>query len=169
MKVFFCCCCFFWQLFSFHVLLLVICLWSQELSYLSLTQIRERNIMKRFPILRWPAKTHTCQWDWCWAMLWLPVNIWIKTGWGHWYQCFSRGLCWSGEIYLFTCEKLLSRDLISHHFQTVTFDSSWENWLSEFHFRAMTHMACLFSSASSHSASSFFKTLLFSFYPRSYF
>lgn len=35
--------------------------------YLSLTQIHERNIMKQFLLLRWPAKTHTCQWDRCWA------------------------------------------------------------------------------------------------------
>lgn len=47
------------------------CLWSQELSHLSLkllTQTQERNIMKRLLLLTCPTKkTSTCPWDQCWA------------------------------------------------------------------------------------------------------
>lgn len=96
------------------------------------------------------------------SMLWLSVSIWIKMCWGHGCWCFipeaGRKTHWSGEIYLFTCKKLLSHDLFPPSLPDSLLLTPAEkiDFLSESHFRAITHMACFFSSASSHSVSSFF-------------
>lgn len=96
--------------------------------------------------------------------------IWIQICWGNWYWYFSNETCIEvvrfNFSYIKNCSHMTLFSIISRLLLLTPAEKI--DFLSDSHFRAITHMVCLLLSVSSRSIPSFFKTWPFLSYAGSY-